>query len=147
MRKLQGPWGLERDGFGSFRQPVARSGGAAHRPAALPLPPLFRHLNLSRLRCVLPQRKMCSRSMVVLEIRSERSSERAFLEYDHVIETLATNGSNYSLDVGSLPRRAWCRQNFADARISHLLLELTAEDGIAVTQQVRGNWGIGKGLS
>ena len=69
------------------------------------------------------------------------------MEYDHVIEALATNGSNHSLDVGSLPRRAWCRQNFADGHISHLLLELTAEDGIAVAQQVAGNLGKGKGLS
>ena len=69
------------------------------------------------------------------------------MEYDDMIEALATNGSNHSLDVGSLPRRAWCRQNFADAHISHLLLELTAEDGIAVAQQVAGNLGKGKGLS
>ena len=69
------------------------------------------------------------------------------MKYDHVIETLATNGSNHSLDVGSLPRRAGRGQNFADAHISHLLLELTAEDGIAVTQQVARNLGIGKGLS
>lgn len=36
---------------------------------------------------------MGSRSMVVLEIRFERSSERAFLEYDHVIETVPTENS------------------------------------------------------
>ena len=69
------------------------------------------------------------------------------MEHDDVIEALATNGCNHSLDVGSLPKRAWCRHNFADAHISHLLLELTAEDGIAVAQQVAGTLGKGKGLS
>ena len=34
----------------------------------------FRRLNRSWLRRVLPQRKMCSRSMIVIEIRIERSS-------------------------------------------------------------------------
>jgi len=30
------------------------------------------------------------------------------------------NGSNHSLYIGSLPRRARCRQNFADTYFSHL---------------------------
>ena len=34
----------------------------------------FRRLNRSWLRCVLPQRKMGSRSVIVIEIRMERSS-------------------------------------------------------------------------
>jgi len=34
----------------------------------------FRQLNRSRLRCVLPQRKMRSRSMVIIEIQFERLS-------------------------------------------------------------------------
>lgn len=53
-----------------------------------------------------------------------------------MIEALAPNGSNHSLHIGSLPRRARCRQNFADAHISHLLSEVIAEDGIAAAQQV-----------
>ncbi len=43
-------------------------------------------------------------------------------------------------------RRAWCRQNFADAYVSHLFLEVMAEDRIAVAQQVAGKFGKGKGL-
>ena len=34
----------------------------------------FRRLNRSWLRCVRPQRKMGSRSVIVIEIRMERSS-------------------------------------------------------------------------
>ena len=63
-----------------------------------------------------------------------------------MIEALATNGPNDSLDIRSLPRRAWCRQNFADAHVSHLFLELMAEDRIAVAQQVAGKLGKGKSL-
>jgi hypothetical protein len=58
------------------------------------------------------------------------------MEHDHMIEALATNGSNHSLYIGSLPRRARCRQNFADAHVSHLFSEFIAKDPIAVPQQV-----------
>src|SRR5499433_3698775 len=68
------------------------------------------------------------------------------MQYDHVIETLTANGSNHSLYIGSLPRRARCRQNFADAHISHVFSEVLAEDSIAVAQQVARELGEGKGL-
>ena len=63
-----------------------------------------------------------------------------------MIEALPTNGANDALYIGSLPRRTRCRQNFADAHVSHLFLEVMAEDRIAVAQQVAGKFGKGKGL-
>jgi len=89
---------------------------------------------------------MGSRPMIVLEIRFERPSERAFLEHDHVIEALATNGSDHSLYIGSLPRRARGGQNFADADVSHLFSKVMPEDSVAVAQQVAGEFGKGKCL-
>ena len=68
------------------------------------------------------------------------------MERDHLIEALTTNGSDHSLDIGSLPRRARCRQDFADAHVSHLFPELSAENSIAVAQQVARKLGEGKGL-
>src|SRR6516164_11155163 len=68
------------------------------------------------------------------------------MQHNHMIETLTANGSNHSLDIGSLPRRARCRQNFADAHISHLFSEVVAEDSIAVAQQVARELGKGKCL-
>ena len=59
-----------------------------------------------------------------------------FIEHDHMIEALASNGSNHSLHIGALPRRAWCRQDFANALVSHLFSEVIAKDPIAVPQQV-----------
>src|SRR5467141_1916375 len=58
------------------------------------------------------------------------------MEHNHMIEALASNGSNHSLYIGSLPRRARRRQNFADAHASHLVSEVIAKDSIAVPQQV-----------
>src|SRR5438445_3007996 len=53
-----------------------------------------------------------------------------------MIEAFAPNGSDHSLHIGSLPRRARCRQDFADAHVSHLFSEVIAKDGITVTKQV-----------
>src|SRR6516162_2362284 len=53
-----------------------------------------------------------------------------------MIEALASNGSNHSLHIGSLPRRARCRQDFANAHVSHMFSEVITKDPIAVPQQV-----------
>ena len=53
-----------------------------------------------------------------------------------MIEALASNGSNHSLYIGSLPRRARCRQDFTNAHVSHLFSEVITKDPIAVPQQV-----------
>src|SRR5499427_5720529 len=64
-----------------------------------------------------------------------------FIEHDHMIEALASNGSNHSLHIGSLPRRARCRQDFANAHVSHLFSEVIAKDPIAVPQELlKGEW-------
>jgi hypothetical protein len=60
------------------------------------------------------------------------------MEHDHMIDALASNGADHSLYIGTLPRRARCRQNFADAQVSHLFAEVIAENRIAVAQQVAG---------
>ena len=69
-----------------------------------------------RLRRVLPQRKMCSRSVRIIEIRIEGSSQRVFMEHDQMIEAPASNGADHAFYIGTLPRRARCRQNFADPK-------------------------------
>ena len=69
------------------------------------------------------------------------------MENDHVIEALAANRSNHPFYIGSLPRRARCRQNFANAHAAHLFTEVLAKDRIAVAQQVARELGKGEGLS
>jgi hypothetical protein len=72
--------------------------------------------------------------MIVLKVIGEGSTQGVFLEHDAMVETLAPNGTNYPLYVGSLPRRARCRKNFADAQ--YLFSEIVAKDSIVVAQQV-----------
>ena len=84
-------------------------------------------LNLSGLRRVLSQRKMRSRSVIVIQVRFEDASERGFTEHDHMIQALTPNGTNHTLHVGSLPGGARRGQHFADAHVAHLFSEVMAE--------------------
>ena len=69
------------------------------------------------------------------------------MEHDHMIEAFATNGSDHPLDIGSLPRRARCRQHFANAHVSHVFSEVIAKDRIVVAQEVARELGKGKCLA
>jgi len=64
-----------------------------------------------------------------------------------MIEAFATNGSDHPLDIGALPRRARCRQDFANAHVSHVFSEVIAKDRIAVAQEVARELGKGKCLA
>jgi len=68
------------------------------------------------------------------------------MEHDHMIQAFTPNGTNHALDVGSLPRAARRGQHFADAHVLHLFSKFTAEDGVAVAQQVARELVEGKGL-
>src|SRR6516164_928194 len=98
--------------------------------------PHIRRLNRSRLGRVLLQSKMCPCSVMVLKITGQGSTQGGFIEHHDMVDTLAPNGTNHPLYIGSLPRRARCRQNFADAQVSYLFSEIVAEDSIVVAQQV-----------
>src|SRR6267143_6777637 len=69
------------------------------------------------------------------------------MAHDHMIEAFATNGANHPLDIGSLPRRTRCRQDFAYTHVSHVFSEVTAKDRIAVAQEVARELGKGKCLA
>ena len=64
----------------------------------------FWWLNPSRFGRVLAQREMGSRSVIVIQVRIQGATKRALMKHDPMIEALPPNGTNHSLDVGSLPR-------------------------------------------
>src|ERR1700745_3072805 len=90
---------------------------------------------------------MSSRSVIVIQVGSEGATERAFIEHEHMVQALPPNGTNHPRDVGPLPRGARRGHNFADAHVSHLVLEVLAEDSVAVAQQVARKLVKGKGFS
>jgi hypothetical protein len=68
------------------------------------------------------------------------------MEYDHMIETLAPNGTNHPLHIGSLPRRSRRAEHLLDTHSSYLCSKVITEDSIAVAQQATRHLVKGKGL-
>src|SRR5260370_39755059 len=60
----------------------------------------------------------------------------ALAEDDHVVETLAADRSDQSLDEGVLPGRARRAQDFLDAHACEPVAEGVAVDSIAISHQV-----------
>ena len=58
----------------------------------------------SGLRCVFVERQVSSPPMVISAVRHECPMQRAFAEYDDMIQALAPNGPDEPFDVGPLPR-------------------------------------------
>ena len=50
--------------------------------------------------------------MVIAEVFSKNSSQMPLIQNDHLIQTVAADGADYSFDIGVLPRRSGRRDNF-----------------------------------
>ena len=73
--------------------------------------------------------------------------QRGLVENDRVVEALAANRTDDAFHVGTLPRRARRRQNFFDPHGFHIFAKLTAEDAVAVSQEVPRDLFKRKGLA
>lgn len=95
----------------------------------------LRSLDRPRLWRVLLQRKMGSGLVIVGEVRRKRSTQRGFPEDDHMVQTLAPNGTDHALHVAPLPRRSRRREYFLNLHVLYLPSEGFAENLIAVAEQ------------
>ena len=68
-------------------------------------------------------------------------------ENDHVIQALATKGSDQALDVWILPRAPWAREHLADAHTDDAPPENGAVDRITIPQQPARGGVLRKGLN
>jgi len=66
-------------------------------------PRLYR-LNRAGDRGVLVQRQVSPRTLVVIEVGSKDSAKAGLIQNDHVIQALASDRADQSLDVSILPR-------------------------------------------
>ena len=88
----------------------------------------------SELRGVFAQGQMSAPAMVIGNIRSESTTERALSEHDHVIQTLAAEGTNEPFDISPLPGRSRRRKQLFDAHSCYLIDEVLPEDSIPIAQ-------------
>jgi len=79
---------------------------------------------------------MRARVFIVFEVGSEDSAQTAFIEHDDVIQTLAANRADQSLDVRVLPRRLRRGEHLSDAEPGCRLRELLAVAPVTVPQHV-----------
>src|ERR1700687_2554243 len=78
---------------------------------------------------------MCSRPMIIGEVRGEEPSQMPLAEDDHMVETLAPNGSDQSLRIWVLPWAGRTRHDLSDTHAGDTTAEHVPVDGIAIPQQ------------
>jgi len=60
-------------------------------------------LDRARVRAILVERKMSAGALVVVDVRGQDAAQMALIEDHDVIQTLATDRTDYTLDVSVLP--------------------------------------------
>lgn len=75
-------------------------------------------------------------SFVVVEVRFQDAPKASLIQHDDVIQALATNRSDQSLDIRILPGRLRRGQNLPDAKQSCRFRESLAVASVAIPQQV-----------
>lgn len=63
----------------------------------------LQRLNGSGFRRIFLQGQVSARRMVVIEIGFERAPQGRFIEYDEVVQTFPSDGSDQALHIGTLP--------------------------------------------
>src|SRR2546428_5761359 len=89
---------------------------------------------------------MCSRPMIIGNVRGQETSQMPLAEDDHVVQTLAPNGSDQSLRIRILPRAGRGRYDFGDPHAGDAAPEHIPVDGIAIPQQPSRRGVVRKGL-
>ena len=84
--------------------------------------------------------------MIVVEVSSENPQQVLFIENDEMIEALATDRSDDSLDVRILPGTLPGGDDLLYAQIRHAAAEVAAVDPVAIPQKEPGSLVPGKGF-
>ena len=91
-------------------------------------------LDSARLGCILLEREMRPRAVVVAEVAVQTTTQMSLVQDDHVVEELAADASDHALDEGVLPGGAWCRENLGDAHALQSSPKLGALYAVAITE-------------
>src|SRR5437899_11343912 len=97
----------------------------------------FRPLNWAAVGCILVEREVSARPVVVREVAGEGAAQVPFAEDEDVIQTLAPNRADEPLREGILPGAVSRREDFTYAHALHALPERVAVDGVAIAAHKR----------
>src|SRR5229473_3545962 len=88
----------------------------------------FRPLNSPAVGCILVEREVSTRPVVVREVASQGAAQVPFAKDEDVIQTLAPDGADEPLREGILPGAVSRREDFTYAHALHALAERVAID-------------------
>ena len=95
-------------------------------------------LNCPRKRRILAQREVRAGTLIVVEVQFQNAPQAGLILDDHVIQTFPTNRADQSLNVGVLPGRLRCRENFTNAQPACCLVKFLSVAPIPIAKQVMG---------
>ena len=107
---------------------------------------VLRWLDRARLRCILLEREMRPRAVVVAQVALQTTSQMSLVQDDDVVEKLAADGADHPLGERVLPGGAWCRKNLSDAHALHPSPKLATVDAISIAEEVAWRRIVGKGF-
>jgi hypothetical protein len=86
--------------------------------------------------CVLVEREVGTRLMVVGEVAGQDAVEVSLAENENVIQTLAPDRSDQALGEGILPRAVRCREDFVNPHALHSVAKLLAKHQVTIAQEI-----------
>src|SRR5439155_16326809 len=104
--------------------------GDGNDPAEVP------PLNWPAVGCILVEREVSARPVVVREVASQGAAQVPFAKDEDVIQTLAPDGADEPLREGILPGAVSRREDFTYAHALHALAERVAVDRVAIVEEV-----------
>jgi len=87
--------------------------------------------------CVLVERKVRARLMVIDDVAGEDSAQVSFTEHEHVIQILAADRPIKRSTKG-LPEAVGRRENSGDSHASHPFPEGITAHGVTVAEEIGG---------
>src|ERR1035441_7574308 len=90
---------------------------------------------------------MSSGLVIVGKVGGQDATEMAFIENDDVVKTLSAYRAHKALNIGILPRRPGCREDFLDGEALNTTAEVVTVDTVADAHHVLGRRVLGECLN
>ena len=88
------------------------------------------------IRCVLVEREVGARLMVIDKVASQDSTQMSFPQDEDMVETVAPDRADQALGERILPRAVRRREDFVDAHAFHAVSKLLAIHLVTVAQEI-----------
>jgi hypothetical protein len=108
--------------------------------------PRRREVDRPEVGCVLGQREVRTRLMVVGEVAGQDAAKVSLAEDEHMIQALAPDRADEPFRERVLPRTLRRRENFVDAHALHTMPELLTVDLVTIPEQIDGGGLVGEGV-